>query len=117
MSPLKITARDTATGPVLEILGDLDYTHAGELRDLLATLTLRPGQLLILDLAGMDFCDSSGLTALIAARHHTHAAHADIALAAVPANTLRVLRIVGLDQIFTLHPDSESAARNPRPSH
>ncbi|MFF3202899.1 STAS domain-containing protein [Streptomyces sp. NPDC002962] len=117
MSPLKITTRDTATGPVLAILGDLDYAHSAELRDLLTTLALRPGQLLVLDLAGMDFCDSSGITALIAAHHHAQAAHADIALAAVPANTLRILRIVGLDQIFPLHPDSESAARNPRQSH
>ncbi|MFE7928300.1 STAS domain-containing protein [Streptomyces sp. NPDC057456] len=114
MSPLKITTRDTAAGPVLEVLGDLDYAHAGELRDLLTTLTLQPGQLLVLDLAGMDFCDSSGLTALIAAHQQALAAHAGIALAAVPANTLRVLRIVGLDQIFPLHPDSETAARDSR---
>ncbi|MFD9431213.1 STAS domain-containing protein [Streptomyces sp. NPDC060002] len=117
MSPLKITTRDTATGPVLEILGDLDYEHANELRDLVDTLVLQPGQRLILDLADMDFCDSSGLTALIAAHQHALAAHADIALAAVPANTLRILRIVGLDQIFPVHPDSETAARNSRQSH
>ncbi|MET7653764.1 STAS domain-containing protein [Streptomyces sp. NPDC005486] len=117
MSPLKITARDVATGPVLEILGDLDFAHAGQLRGLLPTLALRPGQRLILDLAGLEFCDSSGITALIAAHHHALAAQADIALAGVPANTLRILRIVGLDQIFPVHPDSEAAARDTRPSH
>lgn len=111
MSPLKITTRDAATGPVLEISGELDYANAAELRDLLPTLALRPGQRLVVDLAGMEFCDSSGITALIAARNHAHAAEADIALAAVPANTLRVLRIVGLDQVFSLHPDRETATR------
>ncbi|MFH8800837.1 STAS domain-containing protein [Streptomyces sp. NPDC017936] len=111
MSPLKITTRDAATGPVLQVVGDLDYTHASELRDLLPALALQPGQRLVLDLAGMAFCDSSGLTALIAARNHAEAARADIALAAVPAPTLRVLRIVGLDQVFPLHPDSEAATR------
>lgn len=111
MSPLKITTRDATTGPVLEISGDLDHTTAPELRDLLTSLTLQPGQRLVLDLAGMDFCDSSGLTALIAARNHAHAAQAEIALAAVPAPTLRVLRIVGLDQIFPLHPDSYAATQ------
>ncbi|MFF9765233.1 STAS domain-containing protein [Streptomyces sp. NPDC053086] len=109
MSLLKITARDALTGPVLEIIGELDYSNATELREQLATLTLRPGQRLVLDLAGMEFCDSSGISALIAARNHAHAAEADIALAAVPAHTLRVLRIVGLDQIFPLHRDSETA--------
>lgn len=114
MSPLNITTRDVATGPVLEVIGELDYGNASVLRELLTTITLQPGQRLVLDLVSMDFCDSSGLTALIAARNRAHAAHAEIALAAVPANTLRVLRIVGLDQVFPLHPDSDSAARSPR---
>ncbi|MGJ5830031.1 STAS domain-containing protein [Streptomyces ossamyceticus] len=65
---------------------------------------LRPGQRLVLDLAGLTFCDSSGITALIAARSHAHAAEVDIALAAVPAHTLRILRLVDLDQIFVLDP-------------
>ncbi|MFD9044866.1 STAS domain-containing protein [Streptomyces bottropensis] len=111
MSPLKITTRNAATGPVVEIGGDLDHTSASELRALLSTLTLRPGRRLVLDLAGMEFCDSSGITALLAARSLALAARADIALAAVPPHTLRVLRIVGLDQIFPLHPDSHSATQ------
>ncbi|MFF7969770.1 anti-sigma factor antagonist [Streptomyces sp. NPDC007905] len=111
MSPLKITTRDAATGPVLEIIGQLDYVSATDLRELLTTLTLQPGQRLVLDLAGMEFCDSSGITALIAARNHAQVAHADVALAAVPANTLRILRIVGLDQLFPLYPDSDTAVR------
>ncbi|GGV07484.1 anti-sigma factor antagonist [Streptomyces litmocidini] len=111
MSALKIVTRDAATGPVLELLGELDYATAPELRDVLATVTLRPGQRLVMDLAGMEFCDSSGLTALIIARNHAHAARADIALAAVPARTLRLMNIAGLDQIFSLHPDSDVATR------
>ncbi|MEV6118414.1 STAS domain-containing protein [Streptomyces sp. NPDC052109] len=111
MSPLKITTRDAMTGPVLEIIGELDYASATGLREHLTTLTLRPGQRLVLDLAGMEFCDSSGITALIAARNHALAAQVDIALAAVPAHTLRVLGIVGLDQIFPLYPDSAAATR------
>ncbi|MEV6564301.1 STAS domain-containing protein [Streptomyces kronopolitis] len=109
MNPLEITTRDAATGPVVEIFGALDHSTAADLRALIPTIALSPGQCLVLDLGNMDFCDSSGITALIAARNHAQAAQAGIALAAVPANTRRVLRIVGLDQIFTLHPDSDSA--------
>ncbi|MET7574542.1 STAS domain-containing protein [Streptomyces sp. NPDC005492] len=112
MSPLKITTRDAATGPVLEIFGELNYDNATELRDLIPALSLRPGQRLVLDLGGMEFCDSSGLSALIAAHNHAQAAQADIALAAVPAHTLRTLRIVGLDQIFPIDPDSETCLQS-----
>ncbi|MFE9537354.1 STAS domain-containing protein [Streptomyces sp. NPDC006691] len=105
---MRITTRDAATGPVLEIFGALDYVHAPEPRQLIDATPLLPGRRLLLDLAGLDFCDSSGISALIAARHHAQAAGADVALAAVPANTLRVLRIVGLDRVFTLYRDSDS---------
>lgn len=111
MSPLKITTRDAATGPVLKLFGELDYANVAELREVLAGLSLRPGQCLVLDMSGLEFCDSSGITALIAARSDAQAVQADVALAAVPPNTLRVLRIVGLDQIFTIHPDDASGAR------
>ncbi|MDX5564650.1 STAS domain-containing protein [Streptomyces sp. ID05-04B] len=109
MNTVKIAARDAAAGPVIEVVGDLDYATAHELRDFVAGTVLRPGQCVVLDLARLEFCDSSGITALIAARNHAAAAGADVALAGVPANTLRVLRIVGLDQVFLLHPDARSA--------
>lgn len=108
MTPLKITTRNSPTGPVMQIIGELDYTTAPDLRDLIATLTLEPGRLLVLNLAHLEFCDSSGISALIGARNHVQAAGADIALAAVPAHTLRVLRIIGLDQVFRLLPGTES---------
>ncbi|MEU6546860.1 STAS domain-containing protein [Streptomyces sp. NPDC046859] len=109
MNALKISTRDAANGPVLAIAGDLDYVSAGEFRELLPTITVRPGQRLVVDLGALEFCDSSGITALIAAHHHARSAGGELVLAAVPANTLRILSIVGLDQILTIHPDSETA--------
>ncbi|MDX3310414.1 STAS domain-containing protein [Streptomyces sp. NPDC054884] len=109
MNTVKIAARDAATGPVIEIVGVLDHTTAHELRDFVARTAPQPGRRVVLDLARLEFCDSSGITALIAVRNHAAAAGADVALAAVPANTLRILRIVGLDQVFSLHPDARSA--------
>ncbi|MFF4716922.1 STAS domain-containing protein [Streptomyces eurythermus] len=99
-----MTTRDAATGPVPEIFGELDYDHAPRLRQLLATVALRPGRRLALDLGGMEFCDSSAISSLIAAHHHAQAARADVALATAPASTPRTLRIVGLDQVFAVPP-------------
>ncbi len=109
MSPLTITARDTVTGPVLEITGDLDHHTAPELRKAVDSLTIAAGQLLVLDMAGLDFCDSSGISALLSARSRTIDHGGDIALAAVPANTARILGLVGLDQVFAIHPDAATA--------
>ncbi|WP_329447748.1 STAS domain-containing protein [Streptomyces sp. NBC_01426] len=109
MSPLTITARDAATGPVLEINGDLDHATAPELRKALDGLTLAARQLLLLDLAGLEFCDSSGISALPAARNLATEHGADVALAAVPADIARILRVVGLDRVFSIHPDTSTA--------
>ncbi|MFB7172414.1 STAS domain-containing protein [Streptomyces sp. NPDC056254] len=110
MSHLTITLREAPAGPVLTLAGDLDHATAGRLRDRVTALVLQQGQCLVVDLAGLDFCDSSGLTSLLVARNHAHAARADIVLAAVPPNTLRIMRVVGLDQVFTLLPDADGAA-------
>ncbi|AJP00676.1 anti-anti-sigma factor [Streptomyces cyaneogriseus subsp. noncyanogenus] len=110
MTPLHITHHDTGTGLILHVTGELDHTQAPVMRDRVDRLDLRPGQCLTLDLSGLGYCDSSGITALLAARQHALAADADIALAAVPAPLLRILTLVGLDQVFTLRPGSEPSA-------
>ncbi|MFD5232515.1 STAS domain-containing protein [Streptomyces qaidamensis] len=110
MKPLTVIQHDTATGPALHVSGDLDYDQAPVLRGRLDQLSLSPGQCLVLDLSGLEVCDSSGITALLAARQHALAAEADVVLAAVPSNLMRVLTLVGLDQVFTLRPDSSAAS-------
>ncbi len=106
MNPLTIVLRSTPAGPVLRVAGDLDFDRTPELRRRIDQLTVEPGQRLVMDLSGLTFCDSSGITALLAARQRALAAGADIALAAVPANLMRVLTLVGLDRVFTLLPDT-----------
>ncbi|KJK40666.1 anti-anti-sigma factor [Streptomyces variegatus] len=110
MNPISIRQSDTATGPVLHVAGDLDFDQAPVLHSRLDRLPLSPGQCLVLDLSGLEFCDSSGITALLAARQHALTTDADVVLAAVPANLLRVLTLVGLDRVFTLRPESSAAS-------
>lgn len=110
MNELTLTTRTTATGTVvLNLLGELDFYTAPQLREALAALALETGQRLVLDLGALTFCDSSGISMLIGARNHALAAGADIALAAVPARVLRIFTVVGLDQVFTCHPSTEAA--------
>ncbi|MFE9680514.1 STAS domain-containing protein [Streptomyces sp. NPDC002701] len=109
-SPLNITRSDTAAGPVLHVSGDLDYEHAAGLRECLERLVLHPGQSLLLDLSRLEFCDSTGISVLLAARQRAQGAGAEAVLVDVPADTLRILRIVGLDQVFTFRSDDSATA-------
>lgn len=107
---LNTTTRHTAEGPVLDVHGDLDFHTVPEFRRTLEGLALLPGQRLVLNLAGLRFCDSSGITAFLVARNLATTARADVALAAVPETTFRVLRIVGLDQVFAIEPGEPAEA-------
>ena len=108
MTDLILSTQPAPDGAVLTVAGDLDYVSAASLRAAVEAVVLRPGQILTLDLAGLTFCDSSGITALIAIRNHAQARKADIVLTNTPAATVRVLRFVGLDQIFRIHSATEA---------
>lgn len=108
MSPLNITHQATATGPVLHVIGELDYEQSAALREQVERLALSPGQNMVIDLSGLEFCDSTGITALLGARRHAQAADAHLILAAVPADTLRILTITGLHQVFTIRPRGDT---------
>lgn len=116
MNPLTITVRDAETGPVLEITGDLDHETAPDLRRTVETLAMTSGQLLTVDLTRLEFCDSSGMSMLVATRNLASEAGADIVLAAVPANIRRILSRVGLDQVFALYPDTLTATHLHQPT-
>ncbi|MGJ6964114.1 STAS domain-containing protein [Streptosporangium sp. G11] len=110
MSELRITARATGAGPVLEVAGELDFHTAPQLREALHRVAPLPGQHLVIDLSGLTACDSSGITVLLVARNRALEAQAGIALAAIPGHLARVFRIVGLDQVFTIRPSAGKRA-------
>ncbi|MHA6756992.1 STAS domain-containing protein [Streptacidiphilus sp. PAMC 29251] len=107
MTELDINTTHSTTGPVLALTGELDHASAGQLRTAVDALALEAGQTLTFDLTGLAFCDSTGITVIIAARNHARAA--DITLSHVPPTTVRILRVLGLDQILHVQPQVEPA--------
>ncbi|WP_309060109.1 STAS domain-containing protein [Streptomyces sp.] len=105
MKPLTITASHVPAGLALEVVGDLDYTNAQRLRHAAQEAAPPPGRSLVVDLRELGFCDSSGITALIAVRNHAVAAGSEMVLVAVPANMRRLLRMTGLDQVLDIRDD------------
>lgn len=114
---LTLHTRATAAGPVIALAGELDHHTAPEVSDALPGLDLRPGQQLVVDLTGITFCDSSGITVLIAARNHALARNASIALAAVPERVARIFHLVGLEHVFPTHPTAQAAEDAWQPPH
>ena len=96
---------------VIRMPAEIDAAIADEVRQaLLAAVT--PGTaILIIDMSGTTFCDSAGLKAIIAA--HTQATKAGTELRLVATAVLRILTIVGIDQLIPVYPTLEAALTEP----
>jgi anti-anti-sigma factor len=106
---LTVNVTEEPAGTVLSIGGDLDFDNSPQLRAAIVGLALSPGRLLVLDLSGLTFFDSSGVTMLIIARKVALAAGARIAVSGVGPMVARIFRITGLDMVFQSYPDPRAA--------
>ncbi|PYC76639.1 hypothetical protein C7C46_21925 [Streptomyces tateyamensis] len=101
------TIRDTAQ--ILHLHGEVDHDQRRPLESALERAVAERPPLLVVDLAGLTFCDSTCLNALLRARIAACAAGIPLVLAAPPAQTCRLLEITGADDVLTIH-DSVRAA-------
>ncbi|GLZ43188.1 STAS domain-containing protein [Actinokineospora sp. NBRC 105648] len=85
----------------LAVGGELDYTNATELTAAFAELRLDPGATLALDLGELGFCDSSGLSVLLAAYKRLAGLGGRLLVTAIDPNLARMLAITGLAELFT----------------
>ncbi|SFW79453.1 STAS domain-containing protein [Amycolatopsis australiensis] len=108
-NPFTVSTRTARSGPIVTVGGELDVATAPRLRAGIAELSLAAGQLLVVELAGVTFCDSSGISALIAARNAAEAASAEIALVGVPSRLARTFALTGLADFFPAYPTIEAA--------
>lgn len=85
---------------VVAVWGELDLSTAPELsRSLAPVLDAHPHEL-ILDLAGLRFIDSSGLTLIVRTSKELKAHEGVLGLAHPTPQVRRVLEIVGLDELL-----------------
>lgn len=102
---LHLAVQDTH-GPltVAAVSGDIDFHTAPRLRTGGLELIEQGHHQLILDLAGVTFCDSAGLSALIGIWHAAQGAEGSLALAAVPDRLMHILTLTGLHTVLPVHP-------------
>jgi len=93
---------DGPDGVVVTLRGELDLATSSDLqRELLAVLA-RDVAGLTLDLAELEFLDSSGLGALYRTRQTAEARGIPFRLVAVPEHVVRVLEVTAMTPLFDL---------------
>ena len=103
---MTVHERERAGVHVVEVTGDLDLASAPEL---CARLDADRSRNLLVDLSDLDFCDSTGLRALIGAAKEVRA-HGGRFVIVCPAtgDVARLLTIVGASEWLAVHRDAES---------
>jgi anti-anti-sigma factor len=107
---LAITTQADSAGPCLiTVSGELDYHTGPRLRACLDDAACQSG--LILDLSGITYCDSTGVSVLVHAHRRAEAAGATLALAGAAPEVFRLLSLTGLDRFLRSY-DSVAGARH-----
>lgn len=94
---------------VLRVTGELDHHTAGALLGELDRLDLARTDGLVIDLSALSYCDSTGITVLVTAHHRADRAGCPLGLAGLGSELCQMFETVGLDHIFTFHPDVDGA--------
>ena len=98
-----MTASSTGASTVLEVRGEVDLHSAAQLRDRLLKVIAAGRQLVVVDLTGLSFLDSTGLGVLVAARNEAQQAGAALRLVCPSDRMLKLFRITGLDAVFEIY--------------
>jgi anti-sigma B factor antagonist len=94
---------------VVALSGRLTATGAPLLRNAVTDLVASGDSRIVIDMAALQFVDSSGLGALVGALKSARVAGGDLRIAAVPEAVRTVLHLTNLDRVLRDHPTPESA--------
>jgi anti-anti-sigma factor len=94
---------------VVALYGELDLVDAAPVTAALGVVAARQPRIIV-DLAGLEFIDASGIAALSRARKHARNAGGDLLLAAPQRQVRRVLAIIWELDGFAVHASVAEAA-------
>ena len=93
---------EVGTAYVVRLGGELDLYNAGQVHSALADALAKAPERIVVDLAEVEFIDSTALGVLIETRAKLDN-RGGLMLAAPGLETRRALQISGLDKFFTVH--------------
>ncbi|MFJ6378585.1 STAS domain-containing protein [Kitasatospora sp. NPDC092039] len=107
---LSVTVADRGPVRIVTVTGELDHDSADRLRVALARPASADGiERIVVDLAGLRFCDSTGLNVLLRARLDAGAGELRLELAGPGPLVARLIAITGADSVLRVHPDLRTA--------
>src|SRR5258708_24518622 len=117
MVSMELSTGESDGQAVVAWRGERDVAEAASVGAALVAVAARAPEIIV-DLAGLEFIDSSGVAALVLARVQARGAGGDVLLAAPQDQVLRLLTVTRLAERFSVHASADeargTARRSPR---
>lgn len=107
---LVLETSDRGDLTVVSVTGEVDLYTAPSLKERVADLVSGGRNRIAVDLAGVEFMDSTGLGVLIGGLKRCKEAGGSLTLVAPREPVLKVLAITGLDKVLSVHDTVEQAS-------
>jgi anti-sigma B factor antagonist len=104
------TRRPARARPVVVALpAEIDIANAGRVGEELSSAIARGAGIVIADMTGTRFCDSSGISMLVQAHRQAAANGAELRLVVLATAVLRALKLVRMDFLLPIYPSLDAA--------
>jgi anti-sigma B factor antagonist len=105
VSPVDLELKASANGDrmVLTVDGEVDLNTAPQLKERIHELIAQGHSNLVVDLEGVEFMDSTGLSALVSGLMRTSESGGGLSVVCTRPQVLRLLGLTGLDQVLKVH--------------
>ncbi len=99
--------KDEPQHALVLLAGELDTSNVAQLYEELADLTREGVRRIAIDLAELEFVDSTGLSALIAAHKRAEALGGELILLSPNRDIRRLFEVTGIDTYFNIDPPKD----------
>jgi anti-sigma B factor antagonist len=100
---LKVSSRAEGDRVIVALSGEIDLYTAPRLQSqLAAALNTEHAVRLVVDMSGVDFCDSTGMNVLLGAQRMAREHGGDLELSAPRPAVRKILQVTGLESVFTV---------------
>ena len=110
LDTLKATQEEHKRSDVMTLVGRIDSSNATQLDEFLKTNLVDRGRYhIVLDMSGVTYISSAGLRAMVALQREASKHRGSVVLAAPSERVQDVLKLAGLNKLFTAYPDTTQA--------
>ncbi len=97
---------------VIDVHGEIHLSSAPDFSERLSAAIEGGSMAIVIDLSGVEFIDSTGLSVLLNGLRQIAARKGNLAVVCANPTVLRLFQITGLDHTFAIHEDREAACED-----